>query len=270
MTLAPCLVRVTRPLKYGMLMDALRARIRSGAYRVGELIPSEPQLQAEFGLSRVTVRRAIDELAREGLLRKEQGRGTYVHSPEITQPLNTLIGVTETMQSMGLVPADLDVDLSVEPVPASIGALLRLEPGADVWHLTRLRVSEGSPICLIDNYIVPAHVPGLSLKILLRSLYATYERHFGLSLERGQELVEAKAATEIDAVKLQVRRGAPILVVTRTTYLEGGAPIEVAVVRSRSDRYRYAITLTGRPSQPRDPGWPNTDAAASTSRKDPS
>jgi Transcriptional regulators len=208
-------------------------------------------------VSRVTVRRAIDELGREGLLRKEQGRGTYVHSPEITQPLNTLIGVTETMQSMGLVPEDLDVSLAIEPVPESIGALLRLERGRDVWHLIRLRASEGLPICLIDNYIVPEHVPGLSLEILLQSLYATYERYFGLSLERSEELVEAKAATEIAAVRLQVRRGTPILVVTRTTYLENGEPLEVAVVRSRSDRYRYAITLTGRPNQSREQGWPH-------------
>lgn len=256
MTLDPLRSGLTRPPKYGMLMDALRVRIRTGTYRIGEMIPSEPQLQAEFRVSRVTVRRAIDELAREGLLRKEQGRGTYVHSPEITQPLNTLIGVTETMQSMGLVPDDLDVYLAREPVPPSIGALLRLEPGSDAWHLTRLRASEGSPICLIDNYIVPKHVPGLSREVLLRSLYATYEHYFGLSLDRGEELVEAKAATETDAVKLQVRRGTPILVVTRTTYLEDGEPIEVAVVRSRSDRYRYAITLTGRPIRSPEPAWP--------------
>jgi GntR family transcriptional regulator len=190
------------------------------------------------------------------LLRKEQGRGTFVHSPEITQPLNTLIGVTETMQSMGLTPEDLDVSLTIEPASAMIAARLGTELGADVWHLVRLRASDGSPICMIDNYIVPAHVPGLSLEILLQSLYTTYERYFGLSLGRGEELVEAKAATEIDAVRLQVRRGTPILVVTRTTFLENGEPIEVAVVRSRSDRYRYAITLTGRPIRPRDLDWP--------------
>lgn len=256
MNLDPRLPGVSRPPKYGLLMDVLRARVRTGTYRIGEMIPSEPQLQAEFGVSRVTVRRAIEELAREGLLRKEQGRGTYVHSPEITQALNTLIGVTETMQSIGLVPEDLDVSLGLEPVPESIGALLRLERGREVWHLVRLRASEGSPICLIDNYIVPEHVPGLSVEILLQSLYATYERVFGLSLARGEELLEAKAATEFDAVRLQVRRGAPILVMIRTTYLESGEPVEVAVVRSRSDRYRYAIALTGRPNPSREQGWP--------------
>lgn len=256
MSLDPRLPGVSRPPKYGLLMDALRARVRSGTYRVGEMIPSEPRLQAEFGVSRVTVRRAIDELAREGLLRKEQGRGTYVHSPEITQPLNTLIGVTETMQSMGLVPEDLEVSLSLEPVPESIGALLRLDPSAEVWHLFRLRASEGSPICLIDNYIVPKHVPGLSVEILLQSMYATYERIFGLSLARGEEIVEARAASDLAAVKLGVRRGAPILVVTHTMFLDSGEPLEVAVVRSRSDRYRYKVTRTGRPSQARAQGWP--------------
>lgn len=256
MRMDPRLPGVSRPPKYGLLMDALLARIRTGTYRVGERIPSEPQLQAEFGVSRVTVRRAIDELARKGLLRKEQGRGTYVYSPEITQPLNTLIGVTETMQSMGLVPEDLDVSLAIEPVPESIGALLRLDDGADVWHLTRLRASEGTPICLIDNYIVPKHVPGLSAEILLQSMYATYERIFGLSLARGEEIVEARAASDLAAVKLGVRRGAPILVVTHTMFLDSGEPLEVAVVRSRSDRYRYKVTRTGRPSQASAQDWP--------------
>lgn len=236
-----------QPPKYGILMEELRARVRDGRYRVGDLIPSEPQLQAEFGVSRVTVRRAIDELAREGLLRKEQGRGTYVHSPEITQDLNTLVGVTETMYAMGLVPEDLSTQLFLEAAPDPIAQMLGLQTGDAIWHLVRRRGSDGVPINLTDNFIVPRLVPGLSRDLLLQSLYATYERVFGLTLVRGEEIVEAKAAGEIDAALLQVRRGAPILVVTRTTFLDSGDAIEVAIVRSRSDRYRYAIRLAGRP-----------------------
>lgn len=236
-----------QPPKYGLVMDELRARISDGAYRVGSRVPSEPELQQEFRVSRVTVRRAIEELAREGLLRKEQGRGTYVRRPEITHTLNTLVGVTETMYSMGVVPEDIDLQLFREPVPPKIAAPLSLEPGTEVWHLVRRRGADGVPINLTDNYTNPRLVPGMSRDVLLPSLYATYERIFGLTLAKGEEIVEAKAADEIEASHLEVRRGAPILVVTRVTFLDTGEPIEVAIVRSRSDRYRYSITLHGRP-----------------------
>lgn len=237
-----------QPPKYGRVMDELRERISGGAYRVGTRIPSEPELQAEFRVSRVTVRRAIEELAREGHLRKEQGRGTYVRQPEITHTLNTLVGVTETMYAMGLVPEDIDLQLFREPVPPGIATTLRLEPDTEIWHLVRRRGADGVPINLTDNYTNPGLVPGMSREVLLPSLYATYERVFGLTLATGEEIVEAKAADEIEASHLEVRRGAPILVVTRVTYLDTGQPIEVAIVRSRSDRYRYSVTLHGRPT----------------------
>ena len=237
--------------KYALVMDALRRRISAGVYRLGEAIPRESSLQAEFGVSRITVRRAIDELAREGLLRKEQGKGTFVRAQEITQLLNALTGVTETMVAMGLAPADRELELRMEPAAESIAQLLGLEPGAEVWHLSRLRVSGDAPICLIDNYIRPEHVPGFSTGILLQSLYWTYERRYGLSLARGEEIVQAQAATGLDAARLQLQSGKPILVVTRTTFLQNGQPLEVAIVRSRPDRYRYGVTLTGRPSQRR-------------------
>jgi GntR family transcriptional regulator len=243
----PYAVGAGRP-KYGQLMDALRARIRAGVYQIGELIPGESRLQAEFGVSRITVRRAVDELAREGILLKEQGRGTYVsRALEITQGLNTLSTVTDTLLQMGLTPENVTIRLEMEEAGESVAAALQIEPGAPVWHLTRLRGAHRTPICLTDNYILPDHVPGFSTELLRASLYETYEQVYGLTLARGEEIVTAGAATPEEAAKLDVRPGAPLLVVIRTTYLDNNQPIERAIVRSRPDRYRYAVTLSGRP-----------------------
>jgi GntR family transcriptional regulator len=233
--------------KYGQLMDALRARIRAGVYQIGDLIPGESRLQAEFGLSRITVRRAVDELSREGILIKEQGRGTYVsRAPEITQGLNTLSTVTDTLLQMGLTPENAEITLEMEEAEESVAAALKIEPGAPVWHLFRLRSAHRTPICLTDNYLLPDLVPGFSTELLRASLYETYEQVYGLTLARGEEIVTAGAATPEEAAKLDIRPGAPLLIVIRTTYLDNNQPIERAIVRSRPDRYRYAVTLTGR------------------------
>ena len=234
--------------KYGQLMDALRARIRAGVYQIGDLIPAESRLQAEFGVSRITVRRAVDELAREGILLKEQGRGTYVSRVlEITQGLNTLSTVTDTLLQMGLTPENVEIALAMEEASESLAAALQIEPGAPIWHLFRLRSAHSTPICLTDNYILPDHVPGFSRELLRASLYETYEQVYGLTLARGEEIVTAGAATPEEAAKLDLRPGAPLLIVARTTYLDSNQPIERAIVRSRPDRYHYAVTLTGRP-----------------------
>lgn len=243
----PYTARAERP-KYGQLMDALRARIRAGVYQIGDLIPPESRLQTEFGVSRITVRRAVDELAREGILLKEQGRGTYVaRALEITQGLNTLSTVTDTLVGMGLTPENVELTLAMEDAGEAVAASLQVQPGTPVWHLFRLRSAHRTPICLTDNYILPAHVPGFSTELLRASLYETYEQVYGLTLARGEEIVTAGAATPEEAAKLDLRPGAPLLVVVRTTFLDNNQPIERAIVRSRPDRYHYAVTLTGRP-----------------------
>ncbi len=234
--------------KYSQLMDTLRARIRSGVYQVGDLVPPESKLQAEFGLSRVTVRRAVDELAREGLVYKEQGRGTFVaRNIEITQGLNTLSTVTDTLRAMGLVPENGETTLAMEAADPEIAKSLHVDPGSEIWHLFRLRTAKGSPVCLTDNYIRPNYVPGFSLRQLRASLYETYEIVYGLTLARGEEIVTAGEASAEEAAKLSIHTGASLLIVRRITYLSNNRPIEVAIVRSRPDRYRYSVTLTGRP-----------------------
>src|SRR6186997_3496242 len=106
---------------------------------VGEAIPSERQLSAEFGVSRLTVRAALDELVREGLLVRRHGSGTFVSEPKIAQEL-TMTTFTEDMQRRGMTPASRTLDLRVVPAGAHLGRLLHVSPSDPVVIISRLRL----------------------------------------------------------------------------------------------------------------------------------
>lgn len=237
------------PLYY-QLKTILVQRISSGDYQVGDVVPSEVELQAEFDLSRITVRRAIDELVREGLLHKVQGKGTFVARPKVTQPLNSISSVTETMVALGMNPVDLQREWRRRVPPPEVAADLQLKPGQEATYLWRLRGSGAEPICILENYIVPDVLPELPESKEFVSLYHTFEQKYHVTIARAQEVVESVAASAAQAELLEVRRGFPLLRVYRVTFADDGRPLEASINHSRSDKYRYTVQLFGRNKNP--------------------
>jgi GntR family transcriptional regulator len=136
--------------------------------------------------------------------------------------------------------------LTQEVIPASrgIAETLRLRPGAPVIHIDRLRFVGGEPIVLVATYLPQASVPGLiDVDLTRRSLYEYLETAYGIVIVRGKRTLEAAAAGKHEAALLQVKRGAPLIVLDSVGYLEDGTPIETYHALHRGDRSRFEVEL---------------------------
>jgi GntR family transcriptional regulator len=236
--------RGSAPL-YAQVREALREEI--SGMEPGEAIATEAALEERFGVSRITIRKALDDLAAEGLLLRQQGRGTFVQSPKLTHELNRITSWTEQLKFLGHQPYTSRVEREATEPPRRIAHMLRLEEGERVVRLRRLRLADDEPVSLMVNYLPQSLVPGLELEgIQYESLYEHLEERYGLVPATSIDTVEAREANEQEAELLGIQPWSPVIYVTRVSYLDDGAPLEVALVTSRGDRYQYKVALSGR------------------------
>src|SRR5207342_3593744 len=128
---------------------------------VGDAIPAERQLSAELGVSRLTLRAALEDLAREGYLVRRRGSGTFVSEPKIAQEL-TMTSFTDDMRARGLRPASKTLELRIGPAGARLGRLLHVSPSEPVVVATRLRRADGESVAIETVHIRQSHVPELT------------------------------------------------------------------------------------------------------------
>ncbi len=225
---------------YAQVKEALQAEIES-QMKPGDALPSEPELEKRFNVSRITVRRALDELVSDGLIVRQQGKGTFVRALPIAQELTLLLSWSAQMRQMGLEPRSANCEIDrVEPTKEQV-AQLELAPGERVVRIRRLRLANDDPICIMTNYIPEGLVPGLLTKGLVAdSLYATMAE-YGIRPARAEDRVEARPATEWEAHMLQIGQWMPLLQVTRLTRDTLNKPLYIAVVTNRADKYVYTV-----------------------------
>ena len=132
---------------YRQLKDILKEDIESGVWKPGDRIPSENELRQQYDVSRNTVIKALEELVQEGLLRREQGRGTFVSSPKISHSLTGFYSFSNVLKAHGLEPRDVILSLEIQPAKPSVVQHLQLTESQDVWVLKRLRCAATSPSC---------------------------------------------------------------------------------------------------------------------------
>ncbi len=230
---------------YAQLRDTLRSDLLTGRLRAHEQLPSERELCARFRVSRMTVRQALLDLAREGLIYSRAGKGTFASQPKIDQQLKTLSGFSQDMRSRGSAPSSRVLEAKTERAEARLARLLGLAPGAKVIVLSRVRLADGMPLA-----IETAHLPATLCPNLLRhdfareSLYAVLEHEYGYHLTRAEQTIEAALARPREAALLQLTLPAPVLVMERLTYTDQGILIEYVHSVYRGDRYKFHSTLT--------------------------
>lgn len=223
---------------YFRLARTILGLIENGEIRGGQALPSERDLASATGYSRVTVRNAIEELFRDGLVSKKRGAGTYV-STQIAQPLSVLIGFTADMARRGASSSSVILEKSVG-LPRSDEMLkLGIAPSEEVFRLSRVRLSEGEPLA-IEHAVVPASVVEISK--IEESLYAAMKATGNMPVRALQRLRAALADDE-EAKLLDVTQGAPILHIERLSYLENGKCVEVTRSAYRGDRYDFIAEL---------------------------
>jgi GntR family transcriptional regulator len=241
---------ITRPTLYRKVASELRMEIEQHK-RPGEAIATETELEARFGVSRITIRRAIDMLEHAGLVQRRQGSGTFVTRPRVTEELGAIHSWTDDMRAQGLEPHTVHCAILTITAPAWVASALRLDPvlGEPVLRIERLRYADDEPLCLMVDYLRSRFVPGLAEAGLeIESLYETLATKYGLELARAEDTVTAREADVVEASLLRLAPRAPVLYVTRITYLPGDEPLGAATVVSVATRYAYRVTGRPRPA----------------------
>lgn len=227
--------------KFRTLVDDLRREIES--MPVGAPVPSERALAADVGVSRMTARRALDELTREGRLVREVGRGSFVARPAVTLPLH-LTGFTEDMASRGIAARSRVLRSVEEPADALTAEGLGLAPGAPVVRLDRVRLADGRPMAIERTTLDAAVVPGLvDLDFAQRSLYSELEHRYGVVFDAGEQTIRAAVVHPEDAHELEVAEGSAVLEFVRVSG-RGGRSIERTVSTYPGDRFELSAQIS--------------------------
>jgi GntR family transcriptional regulator len=230
---------------YFQLKELLRQEIESGYWQPGQRIPSEAELCQAFDISRSVVRQALRELEYQGLLYREQGKGTFVAQPKISESLmQDLTGFYEDMMAKGLTQVTKVLREEVQPANKKIANYLQIEPGDQVIVIERLRSVDNEPIVLVTTYLPYNICPDLVDEDLsTQSLYALLEKKHGLELSHGRRTIEAVAANEYEARLLGVEEGVPLVLLDSVSYLRDGRPIEYFHAVHRGDRSRFEVEV---------------------------
>ena len=229
---------------YQQLAQRLRRQIAEGTYGQGDRLPSEADLCAQFGVSRITVRAALDQLVDAGLLWRQRGKGTFVTAPLVEHELIRLTDFVEDMAGAGISPASRITHLGEELAPGDVARELDLAPHTAVVRLDRLRLADGRPIAFDVTYLPLRYGRLLNREALEReTIYHQLEQQYQIPVVSGTFLIEAGRATAELGESLEVERGAPVLVIRRTSFTEGRDPIYYQQRYYRADRVRYRVEL---------------------------
>lgn len=224
---------------YLQLCHRIRLAVDAGAFGPGDALPAERDLAVQCGVSRVTVRRAIDELVREGLLLQRQGAGTFI-ARRVVQPLSTLSSFSQDMNARGVRAGSIWLERAVGKASPDETLALDLSIGACIARLARVRTADDEPMAIERAAIAAAFLPDPAA--VEHSLYAVLQES-GFSPVRAFQRLRAELATEPDAALLGIAPGSPVLHVERRSFLADGRPIEYTLSRYRGDRYDFLAEL---------------------------
>ncbi|EGA88502.1 GntR family transcriptional regulator [Planococcus donghaensis MPA1U2] len=228
---------------YIQIEEQLKQQIQQGDFLVGTAIPSERELTEYFGVSRMTVRQSVTNLVNEGLLYREKGRGTFVASPKVEQPLNGLTSFTEDMLARGMTPSNKIIGFEILEPEADVAADLQLADGEKVYFIERIRFADDKTMAIERTYLPVERFPGLHRDLLQGSLYAMIENNQQLKISHATQRMEAGMVKKDDAELLQIDVPAAILMIERISYLDGDVPFELVRSTYRADRYKFTTEI---------------------------
>ncbi|AIY04451.1 transcriptional regulator, GntR family [Planococcus sp. PAMC 21323] len=228
---------------YIQIEEQLKQQIQQRDFVIGAAIPSERELSEYFGVSRMTVRQSITNLVNDGLLYREKGRGTFVASPKVEQPLNGLTSFTEDMLARGMTPSNKIINFEILEPDVEVATDLRLVDGEKVYFIERIRFADEKTMAIERTYLPVERFPGLHQDLLQGSLYAMIENNQQLKISHASQRMEAGMVKKEDAELLQIDVPAAILMIERISYLDGDLPFELVRSTYRADRYKFTTEI---------------------------
>lgn len=229
----------SRP-KYELVADAIDRR--AGELNPHDALPSERELMQQLNVSRMTVRRAIEQLVRRGLVYQVHGSGTFVADPSVVTKTLHLTSFTEDMVQRGLTPTTRVLNVGTAPATPEVARRLGIQPEEEVFLLERLRLADGTPMALERVHLPPLGMDWSTIDPAT-SLYAQMEAG-GWTVERAAQTIEAVNLERTQAHALDQAVGAAALRVTRVSYTDAGQPVEHAMTIYRGDRYGYDLVIS--------------------------
>lgn len=236
------------PLLYSRVETVLAGEIADGDLAVGDQLPTEDRLIARFGVSRITVRRAIQNLVNRGLVEIRRGKGTFVSAPTITQELTELSGFVEDMRALGRKPTTRVIGKEIVTADETVASQLALTKGERVVRIRRLRLVDGIPLSFDETFLSLE----IGKKIITNNLkaepiFSLLERKYDVPLIEAEYKLDAVAAETEVAAALRVKQRSPIFRIERTTYSTGGRPVDYERLHYRGDLVRFVTRLDRKP-----------------------
>jgi GntR family transcriptional regulator len=230
---------------YQRLRDELAARIADQHWRPGEAIPTEAELVKNFGASIGTVRKAIDMLVADGLLERHQGKGTYVRRARFDSSLFRFFRF-QSEAGERRIPEGRILRREVLAAPSAVAEALRLAPGTEVIHLSRLRLLDNKPL-LAESIWLPKDKFAALLELDSAEfgdlLYPLYEERCGQVIASAEETLTAEAVNDLNARLLQLPAGAPVIVIERVALGYDRQPLEWRRSRGPAEQFRYHVEI---------------------------
>ena len=227
---------------YFQVAERIREQIATGVLKPGDRLPSAREMSQQAGISRMTVRQALDYLERQGILVVRHGAGTFVAQPKLKFRAINLLGFTQSMLEQGGEPSSVVLEQIVAAPSADVADRLRLAQGDQVVRISRLRLLRDEPV-LLEIVSLPARIcPGLEREDLGgASLYGLLEERYRLRPQRSQQRLEATVANAFEVDLFGVAAATPMLLVQGVTYGPGDLPIETFKAIFRGDRFQFEL-----------------------------
>jgi GntR family transcriptional regulator len=228
---------------YTQIRETIRRRVLDGTYAPHTQMPSEAQMMDSFGVSRITVRQALADLQREGLIFKIAGKGSFVAKPKAFQNLSRLQGFGEAMAPAGYETFSQVLSSRSVPATEAVARNLHIKQGATVYEIQRLRFLNREPISVDVSWFPLALGRRLAREDLpSRDIFVILENDYGHALTHADVSIEAISASETLGRQLRTPEGAPLLRIERLTYA-GDQPLDYEHLFYRGDAFQYRLRI---------------------------
>jgi GntR family transcriptional regulator len=234
---------------YQQVEATLKEMIEGLVYSPGDQIPSERELADQLGVSRMTVRRAVENLVRRGLLERRSTSGTYVRRPQVYRRVgkDIAVGITQLLQEEGAQAGSKLLSFETILAPLKIAEKLHIRLGVPVIVIRRLRTANGQPFCVETSYLPAELLPGLSADDLIdphASLYRILFERYGIRLVKNNETLKLSYATHDEATLLGLKVGDPVLLLRSVVLDPNDRPVEYLVSVNHPERVIFQAVST--------------------------
>lgn len=228
---------------YYQLKNIISKMIADGEYAEGSMIPSERELGDTLGISRMTVRQALNNLVNEGVLYREKGRGTFVAKAKIEQ--KNIMSFSEMVSGRGMEPSTKILYFRREEAEDEIREILELKENRFIYNVKRLRLADNTPVGIEQVFIPEVRCPGLEKFDLTQSLYRLIREEYRHSISYTDNVIQAAKPTKEEKNLLEISGKTPVLKASSVSFTESDVKLLYEKLVYRSDEYKFNARVFG-------------------------